>query len=34
MDILNQFIEFIQSIVKYIQDLVANIRDWNDKKDN
>lgn len=32
MDILNQFIEFIQSIIDTIKDLVAQIRAENDAK--
>lgn len=32
MDILNQFIEFIQSIINTIKELVAQIRAENDKK--
>lgn len=32
MEIINQLVEFIQSIIKTIKDLVANIRAENDKK--
>lgn len=32
MDILNQFIEFIQSIINTIKELVAQIRAKNDEK--
>ncbi len=32
MDILNQFIEFIQSIIDTIKQLVADIRAKNDEK--
>lgn len=33
MEIINQLVEFIQSIIQTIKDLVANIRAENDKKD-
>ena len=32
MDIINQFVEFIQSIIQTIKDLVAQIRAENDAK--
>ncbi len=32
MDFLNKFVEFIQSIIQTIKDLVKNIRAENDKK--
>ncbi len=31
MDFLNKFVEFIQSIIQTIKDLVKNIRAENDK---
>ncbi len=31
-DFINQFVAFIQSIIDYIQGLVAQIRAENDKK--
>ncbi len=33
MEIINKLIEFIQSFIQTIKDLVASIRAENDKKD-
>jgi len=32
MDFINQFVDFIMSIINYIKELVAQIRAENDKK--
>ena len=33
MEIITMLVEFIQNFIKTIQDLVANVRAENDKKD-